>query len=154
MKANLTSPARRATETALNMTTVTKNGDVFLRMIESLHPAGMSTVCEDLFDSMGYGPLRKFFDVESGKDAFISYAERVCQEMAAKISGPSFERDAPDGDTVCVYGHAVFLNSVVFTIGNALDIPDTEALLLDIDLGETEGIYIDVANRSISHLKV
>ena len=97
VKANLTSPARRASETALNMTEPTSSGDIFLRMIEGLHPAGMSTICEDLFDTMGYGPLRNFFDAEGGKEGFINYAERVCQEMAAKISGPSFERDAPEG---------------------------------------------------------
>jgi len=136
------------------MTKLTSNGDVFLRMIESLHPAGMSTICEDLFDSMGYGPLRKFYDVDGGKDAFLSYAERVCQEMSAKISGPSFERDAPDGDTICIYGHAVFLNAVVYAVGISLNIIETESLLLDIDLGETEGICIDINEKSIKHLKV
>ena len=63
IKANLTSPARRATDTAARMTIKmtesgkeeSKGGEVFLRMVESLHPAGMSTICEDLFDKMGYG---------------------------------------------------------------------------------------------------
>ena len=154
VKANLTSPARRASDTALHMTKLTAGGDVFLRLVEALHPAGMSPTCEDLFDGMGYGPLRKFFDVPEGKDAFCDYAQRVCSEMAAKIGGPSFERDAPEGDTVCVFGHAVFLNAVVYTIGTTLGIPETEALLLDIDLGETQGIYIDIADKTIRHLKV
>ena len=114
----------------------------------------MSTVCEDLFDNMGYGPLRKFFDTDGGKDAFTEYAEKVCQEMSAKISGPSFERDAPNGDTICIYGHAVFLNAIVYTIGISLNINETESLLLDIDLGETEGIYINITDKSISHLKI
>ena len=92
--------------------------------------------------------------MEGGKDGFINYAERVSQEMAAKISGPSFERDAPEGDTICVYGHAVFLNAVVYVIGCSLNIENTESLLLDIDLGETQGIYINTTEKTIEHLKV
>ena len=52
------SPARRATDTAAIMTMGPEGGDVFLRLVESLHPAGMNATCEDLFDSMGYGPVR------------------------------------------------------------------------------------------------
>ena len=74
--------------------------------------------------------------------------------MAAKIGGPTFERDAPEGDTVTMYGHAVFLNALVYVVGNAFGIEDTESLLIDIDLGETQGIYIDVEKKAISHLKV
>ena len=81
IKANLTSPARRASDTAARMTISNssqqeeKGGDVFLRMVESLHPAGMSTTCEDLFDTMGYGPLRKFHDAPDGTTtpSFIQY---------------------------------------------------------------------------------
>ena len=58
IKANLVSPARRATDTAALMTMDPNGGDIFLRMIEGLHPAGMSAVCEDLFDELGYGPVR------------------------------------------------------------------------------------------------
>ena len=154
VKANLTSPARRASDTALNMVKPTAGGDIFLRMVEGVHPAGMSAKCEDLFDDMGYGPLRKFFDAEGGKDAFVDYAQRVCAEMAAKIGGPSFERDAPAGDTICIFGHAVFLNAIAFTVGTSLGVAGTEDLLLDIDLGETQGIFIDIEAKAISHLKV
>ena len=31
---------------------------------------------------------------------------------------------------------------------------NTESLLLDIDLGETQGIYINIAEKTIEHLKV
>ena len=154
VKANLTSPARRASETALNMIKPTAGGDIFLRMIEGIHPAGMSAKCEDLFNDMGYGPLRKFFDAEGGKDAFVDYAQRVCAEMSAKIGGPSFERDAPEGDTICIFGHAVFLNAIAFTVSTSLGVAGTESLVLDIDLGETQGIFIDIAAKSIAHIKV
>lgn len=158
LKANLCSPARRAVDTAFYMSpkreTAENGSDIFLRMVESLHPAGMSEECEHLFESMGYGPLRNFFSVEGGKDAFVSYAERVCLELTAKVGGPSFERDAPSGDTITMFGHAVFLNALVYVVGSALGIEDTEKLLLDVDLGETEGIYINLKDKTISHLKV
>ena len=53
-----------------------------------------------------------------------------------------------------MYGHAVFLNALVYVVGAAFGIGDTESLLMDIDLGETQGVYIDVENKAISHLKV
>ena len=63
-----------------------ENGnDIFLRMIESLHPAGMSEQCEFLFESMGYGPLRNFFEVDGGKEAYCEYGNKVCLELAAKV---------------------------------------------------------------------
>jgi broad specificity phosphatase PhoE len=159
LKANLCSPARRAVDTAFYMSpkreTEANGSDIFLRMVEGLHPAGMSEECERLFEDMGYGPLRKFFEAEGGKAAFCDYAERVCAELAAKIGGPSFERDAPQGDTITMFGHAVFLNALVYVVGTAMGIAeDTEALLLDVDLGETEGIFINVAEKKISHLKI
>lgn len=154
VKASLTSPARRASDTAVIMSQLSEGGNIFLRMVESLHPASMSQICEDLFDTLGYGPLRKFYDVDGGKDAFLDYAERVCAEITAKIGGPSFDRDAPDGDTIAVFGHAVFLNSIVYAVCNSYQLSQTDDVLLDVDLGETQGILVDIENKSITVLKV
>jgi hypothetical protein len=153
VKASLTSPARRASDTAVIMSQPTVGGDIFLRMIESLHPADMSQTCEDLFDTLGYGPLRKFFEVEGGKGAFLDYAERVCAEITCKIGGPSFDRDAPDGDAIAVFGHAVFLNSIAYAVCASYQLSQTDDVLLDVDLGETQGILIDIENSSITILK-
>ena len=73
VRAALTSPARRAAETAMRMTDRTeteeqKVGSVYLRMVAGVHPAGMSETCEALFETMGYGPLRVFFEAEGGED--------------------------------------------------------------------------------------
>ena len=51
VRAALTSPARRASETALRMTDRTeteeqKVGSIYLRMVAGVHPAGMSETCE------------------------------------------------------------------------------------------------------------
>jgi hypothetical protein len=157
IKANLTSPARRAADTAARMTISEssqreeKGGEVMLRMVESLHPAGMSTICEDLFDSMGYGPLRKFFDAPDGKEAFLAYGQQVCAELSAKAGGPAMSA-IDSGDTLAMYGHAVFLNAVCYVIAAEAGITDLD-FLLDVDLGEAEAIYIDLGAKTIKHLK-
>jgi hypothetical protein len=151
VKANLTSPARRASDTAALLTISPTGGDVFLRMVESLHPAGMSVICEDLFDSMGYGPLRKFFDADQGKDAFVAYASSVCNELAAKAGGPAVS-SITEGDAFAVFGHAVFLNALVYLIADACCVENLD-VLLDMDLGEAEAILLDMDTKQISHLK-
>ena len=72
VRAALTSPARRASETAMRMTDRTeteeqKVGSIYLRMVAGVHPAGMSEPCEALFETMGYGPLRVFFEAEAAR---------------------------------------------------------------------------------------
>lgn len=151
VKANLTSPARRASDTAALMTLDPKGGDIFLRMVESLHPAGMSTVCEDLFDGMGYGPLRKFFEADKGKESFVAYANSVCSELAAKAGGPVVS-SISEGDSFAMFGHAVFLNAVVYVMAEACGVADLDSIL-DADLGEAEGLLIDMDLKTIVHLK-
>lgn len=151
VRANLTSPARRASDTAALMTLDPKGGDIFLRMVESLHPAGMSAICEDLFDGMGYGPLRKFFAAEQGQDAFEMYAKAVCDELAAKSGGPAIS-SISDGDSFAIFGHAVFLNAIVYVMANACGVSDLD-LILDADLGEAEGLLLDINMKTIIHLK-
>eukprot|EP00607_Mallomonas_marina_P010129 CAMPEP_0182420056 /NCGR_PEP_ID=MMETSP1167-20130531/4569_1 /TAXON_ID=2988 /ORGANISM="Mallomonas Sp, Strain CCMP3275" /LENGTH=219 /DNA_ID=CAMNT_0024595475 /DNA_START=14 /DNA_END=673 /DNA_ORIENTATION=- len=150
-KANLTSPARRASETAVYMTrSEEEDSDICLRLIESLHPAGMSEICEDLFDMMGYGPLTSFFEAPKGKESFIQYAESVCAELAIKVTGPAVA-EISYGDALGIYGHAVFLNAVVFHIADTANIPTD--MLLEVDLGEAEAIVLDFNTRTLSHLR-
>ena len=157
IKANLTSPARRATDTAVRMTMSIaaaqeeKGHEIFLRLVESLHPAGMSMTCENLFDSLGYGPLRSFCDAKDGKDAFVDYGNRVCQELAAKTGGPAMSA-VEHGDTFAIYGHAVFLNAICYCIATEAAMPEVD-FLLDVDLGEAQVIFMDLKAKTIKHLK-
>ena len=45
-----------------------KAGSIYLRMVAGVHPAGMSETCEALFETLGYGPLRVFFEAAGGED--------------------------------------------------------------------------------------
>jgi hypothetical protein len=94
--------------------------------------------------------LRKFFSVTGGEEAFVAYAERVCAELAAKADGPRMDR--LDGTVFGIFGHAVFLNAVVYAIAKVVGVADMDALL-DADLGEAEGLLLDLSAKTITHLK-
>lgn len=154
LRAILSSPARRASETAMRMMAAYETegkpvDSLYLRMVASSHPAGMSEVCESLFETMGYGPLRKFFAAEGGEQAFQEYGDNVCQEMSTTMTGPAFGEAGSAGTCIALFGHAVFLNAIAFKIAQASNMSDeNKDKLLDLDLGETEGIYINLEDGS------
>lgn len=144
----LSSPARRATETAVGMSAASET--LAIRMVEGIHPAGMSESCETLFDVMGYGPLRKFFDVEGGEMAFREYGHIACMQIGQELAAVA---DGGDRSKTCVaiFGHAVFLNAIALEVAVAAKCSnETVASLLDMDLGETQGIMMDLETGSIS----
>jgi broad specificity phosphatase PhoE len=169
VRALLVSPARRASDTAVRMsahieTEEKKAESLYLRMVEGVHPAGMNEACEIMFETRGYGPLRGFFDATYGeegavgRDAFSEYAAKVNAEMAAIIKGPSFTTETADatGSTcLAVFGHAVFLNAIAFQVAVAAGAAEAaQDALLDMDLGETEGILVNLVEGTIEHKKV
>ena len=162
LRAILSSPARRASETAMRMmaayeTEESKREALYLRMVESSHPAGMSETCESLFETRGYGPLRGFFAAENGEQAFQEYADKVCEEMSRVMAGPAFAESSTDSDgtALALFGHAVFLNAIAFKVAQASGSSDEmKSFLLDMDLGETQGILIDITTGNCEHKKV
>lgn len=145
-RALLSSPARRASETAALM--AGRETSLSLQMVEGVHPAGMSEVCEALFETMGYGPLRGFFAADGGLEAFGAYAEAVCSELmqAANVVPGPLPGAGDAGDSVAIFGHAVFLNAIAFQLALAAGASaEDQDRILDMDLGETEGIYLDLA---------
>ena len=121
-----------------------KAGSIYLRMVAGVHPAGMSETCEALFETLGYGPLRVFFEAEGGEEAFQAYGDAVCAELAA-AAVPA----GPGG--LAVFGHAVFLNAIAYKVSQAAGASEAaKAALLDMDLGETEGIRIDLTGGDVA----
>lgn len=150
----LSSPARRAAETAVNMANRVQTEDrqentLALRMVAGVHPAGMNETCEAMFETMGYGPFRKFFEAEDGEQAFRDYGNRVCDE----ISGQLLAMTTGGGSCVAVFGHAVFLNAIALEVSMAAGW-SAEAMeyLLDMDLGEAQGILIDISTGSLQKM--
>lgn len=145
LKGVITSPAQRASKTAAYMCGFETT--LALRMVQSVHPAGMSETCESLFETMGYGPLRKFFDKEEGNAAFREYANHVCIEMAENIQFAC----TGEGDCLAVFGHAVFLNAIALVLAEAAGgSSETIDSLLDMDLGETQGILLEIETGTIT----
>ena len=64
----------------------------------------------------------------------------VCEEMNAKIGGPAV--GSMHGDTIAIFGHAVFINSVASTVVKEWGISNADDIL-DYDLGEADAILID-----------
>ena len=131
-----------------------KQETLYLRMVESVHPAGMSETCESLFETRGYGPLSSFFQVEGGEAAFLDYGEQVCREVTTTLRGPGFSEGAGDsGDCLALFGHAVFLNAIAFIIACAAGATKSDQdMLLELDLGETQGILINLGDGSMQHM--
>lgn len=153
VRAALSSPARRAADTAVRMTAATETAEskrdaVYLRVVAGVHPAGMSEPCEALFDGMGYGPLRSFFDAPGGEEAFLAYADDVCGELAAVTAAVD-----GGGGGVAVFGHAVFLNAIAYKVAVAAGC-DEEAkdALLDMDLKETQAIHVTLEGGTVAQL--
>ena len=42
--------------------------------------------CEEMFDTLGYGPMTKFYAKDGGKQAFDDYAELVVKEMCTSFA--------------------------------------------------------------------
>ena len=115
-------------------------GSIYLRMVAGVHPAGMSETCEALFETMGYGPLRVFFEAPGGEEAFQAYGDAVCAELAGAAV------PAGEGGGLAVFGHAVFLNAIAYKVAQAAGASDdAKAALLDMDLGETQGIRVSMS---------
>eukprot|EP00929_Paragymnodinium_shiwhaense_P088457 TRINITY_DN4876_c1_g1_i1.p1 TRINITY_DN4876_c1_g1~~TRINITY_DN4876_c1_g1_i1.p1 ORF type:complete len:461 (+),score=67.37 TRINITY_DN4876_c1_g1_i1:79-1461(+) len=148
----LSSPARRASDTAALMAAGSDSATLSLHMVEGIHPAGMSETCEAMFEKHGYGPLRKFFEMEGGALAFGDYAKDVCEQLAASLpSAVGTPGEGAGGTCVAVFGHAVFLNAIAFQVARAAGCStETEGSLLDMDLGETQGILVDLETGVIA----
>eukprot|EP01063_Lacrimia_lanifica_P036350 TRINITY_DN7175_c0_g8_i1.p2 TRINITY_DN7175_c0_g8~~TRINITY_DN7175_c0_g8_i1.p2 ORF type:complete len:473 (+),score=218.09 TRINITY_DN7175_c0_g8_i1:71-1420(+) len=146
LKGAISSPARRASETAANMLGA-HAATCELRCAAAVHPAGVNETCESLFETRGYGPLRKFFAVKEGEPAFREYADVVCKELAENLSAAC----TGNGKCVAVWGHAVFLNAIALLAAEACKASEeTVASLLDMDLGETQGILLDIPTGTVS----
>jgi len=93
---------------------------------------------ELLFDKLGYGPLKKFWEA-GGKQAAAAYADHVAGEMATVLRGGDAK-----GSTVSVFGHAVFLNCVAMACAYWIRLSEEDLdRLASIDLGEAEGLLLE-----------
>ena len=161
LRAVVCSEATRATATKDIMAPGFSKGDPGCLTLHTLHPSRSGTPnCEKMFDKLGYGTLDRYFadaSVEGcegrGREVFRHYMDKVTGELHELIAAglaTLADDQAGVGDTVAVFGHAVFLNAVSVAIAEAMAIPDAEKLVGTMDLGETQGIMCDSAAQTIT----
>lgn len=131
--------------------------------LHTLHPSRSGTPeCEKMFDTLGYGTMNTYFADRSvpgcegrGKAIFRNYQSKVTGELHQLITEGLAEKVlSGEGDTVAVFGHAVFLNAVAIAVSEAMAIPDAEASVAVLELGEAQGIMCDSGKKSIHVCKV
>ena len=105
--------------------------------------------------------LQALLDAEGGETAFGLYAEATCEELAVKFRA-ELEKPKPDGQAfeketyISCFGHTGFLNAIAYAVATAAGM-EADALdkLLEIDLGEAEGILVPLyaKGKAAIHLK-
>lgn len=160
LKAVISSEAYRATTTKEIMTEGRfPSGAPGCLTLHTLHPSRSGTPeCEKMFDTLGYGTLRTYFadtSVEGcegrGKEIFRVYMAKVTGELEELIAAGMADIAAgSEGDTVAVFGHAVFLNAVAVAVGEAMGIADAEAQASELELGEAQGIVCDAKAQTVT----
>ena len=127
--------------------------------LPTLHPSRSGTpMCEKMFDSLGYGTLNRYY-ADTSVEGCEGKGEAIFREYMAKVTGdlcevltagmPAVDMRSSQGDTLALFGHAVFLNAVAVAVGEAMGIENAAALVGGMDLGETQGIMCDAAAKSI-----
>ncbi len=158
VKAVVCSEAVRAIRTGEIMThgRFAKDAPGYLTL-HTLHPSRSGTPdCEKMFDKLGYGTLATYFADTSvpgcegrGREVFRGYVAKVTGELHELLSAGLGAVPPGGGDTVAVFGHAVFLNAVAVAVGEAMAIAQAEELVASIELGEAQGILCDASSSSI-----
>lgn len=132
-------------------------GNAGMLTLHTLHPARSGTPeCEKMFDHLGYGTLNTYYADAStpgcegrGKAIFRHYVSKVTTELDALLSMGI--GDLPkEGDTVAVFGHAVFLNAVAVAVGEAMGISQADEKVAVLELGEAQGILCDAAAGDVA----
>ena len=153
------SEAVRATRTQEIMTEGKLTSGQHLTL-HTLHPSRSGTPdCEKMFDKLGYGTLNMYYADASvpglegqGKPVFRVYMNKVTGELFDLICKGLV--DLPrTGDTVAIFGHAVFLNAVAVAVAEAQGIEQAEVKVAELELGEAQGILCDASAATIGLCK-
>jgi broad specificity phosphatase PhoE len=156
LRAVICSEAVRATATkdimAAGSDEIFAKGGQGMLTLHTLHPSRSGTPdCEKMFGKLGYGTLNTYYadtSVEGcegkGREIFRGFMDKVTGELHELISA-GIEGFPDTGDTVAVFGHAVFLNAVAVAVAEAMDIEGADETIAEMDLGEAEGIMCDNA---------
>mmetsp|Transcript_10496 Transcript_10496/g.18013 ORF Transcript_10496/g.18013 Transcript_10496/m.18013 type:complete len:238 (+) Transcript_10496:132-845(+) len=141
-KAFVVSAARRAADSAQIMAE-TRHGagaDVSMILVPSLHPLDQCPDAHKMFAQMGYASLQKYLEA-GGEGALNNYAYIVMEDLLDCFSRIS---QGTRGDTLTIFGHAIFLNAVARRVAGSMKVSEEHVNFLEgINLGEGEGLLLE-----------
>ena len=75
-----------------------------------------------------------------GEEIFRAYMNKVTSELTSVLVAgtPAMDMRSSSGNTLAVFGHAVFLNALAVAVGEAMGIRKAKELVGGMDLGETQ----------------
>jgi hypothetical protein len=103
-----------------------------------------------MFDTLGYDTLQVYWDNTStginARECFSTYGVSLVRNLSEVLSAAEAAgKFEPHGDTLAIFGHAVFLNAVALALVVALQ-PANEAAcveaIMQFRLGEAEGLLM------------
>jgi hypothetical protein len=164
----LVSPAPRTMETAnifLQATGATES--TRLTPVQSLYDGTMQPKGSQLFQKLGYAPLRDYLDSDDATDRQVArkllgaYAHTAvdaiseAMEASSSLSASTTAGSAPTTrkSTLCIFGHAIYLPAAALAVASLADCDKNSIeILLSTSTREAEGYLIDFETSKIQYL--
>lgn len=159
----LVSPAPRTMETAalfLEAASVPLSSDT-IRPIQPLYDGTMQPKGSQLFQKIGYAPLRDYVDSSDPDDRDISrtllgmYADTVATAMSETLQQDTSTAGTRKGEnlTLWMVGHAIYLPAAALGVASIADCCEAGMeTILSTNTKEAEGYIIDLEKSEASYL--
>ena len=158
----LVSPAPRTMETAklllgaANVPPTSCN----IKPVQSLYDGTMQPKGSQLFQKLGYAPLRDYVDSSDAKDREVSrsllgaYATTVIDTMVDTMqSSAAASATSVDDGTLWMVGHAIYLPAAALGVASIVECDEAGIeTILSRNIKESEGFLIDIRQSKVSYL--
>jgi hypothetical protein len=160
----LVSPAPRTLETAqIFLQAAGATESTRLTPVQSLYDGTMQPKGSQLFQKLGYAPLRDYLDSDDATDRQVArtllgaYAHTAVDAILEAIepsSSASTTATTTNGtDTLCFFGHAIYLPAAALGVASLAGCDkDCIEILLSTSTQEAEGYLIDLEASKIHYL--
>jgi hypothetical protein len=165
----LVSPAPRTMETAqIFLQAAGATESTRLTPVQSLYDGTMQPKGSQLFQKLGYAPLRDYLDSDDATDRQVArkllgaYAhttvDAILEAIEPSSSLPASTNTATTTDsartsTLCIFGHAIYLPAAALAVASLADCgEDSIEILLSTSTREAEGYLIDLETSKIQYL--
>jgi hypothetical protein len=163
----LASPAPRTLETAqIFLQAAGATECTRLTPVQSLYDGTMQPKGSQLFQKLGYAPLRDYLDSDDATDRQVArkllgaYAHTAVDAISEAIepsssasTGTAATTGSARTNTLCIFGHAIYLPAAALGVASlaAFD-KDSIEILLSTSTQEAEGYLIDLETSNVNYL--